>query len=295
MEVAPLDGHSGVKPTLVGAETIEADVERAVTAVRRLTEIVPDTAIVLGTGLSGLADLVADPLTIPYDEIPGFPASTVETHTGRLVLGSIEEVDVAVMQGRTHRYEGYAAEEIGLPVRALSALGAKRLIVSNVSGGMHPGWPPGDLVLIADHINLLGGNPLVGPNVEFQGPRFPDMSEAYDAQLRALAREEALRLGIRLHEGFYVAVTGPCLETRAEYRMLRTLGADIVGMSTVPEVVVARHVGMAVLGLSIITDACLPDALEPADIETIIRVAGEAEPRLTSLVRAVLDRLHGIA
>lgn len=265
-------------------------IDEAVAVVRAATDFRPETAIVLGTGLSDLAGQVEDPLVLPYDAIPGFPKSTVETHMGRLVLGTLEGRRVAVMQGRTHAYEGYALDEVTFPVRVLRALGAEHMLVSNASGGMNPLWSPGDLVLITDHINLLGDNPLVGPNVESLGPRFPDMSEAYDRALCDLAREEALRQGIQLREGVYVAVPGPCLETAAEYRMLRTMGADMVGMSTVPEVIVARHSGMRVLGLSIITNVCLPDVLEPADIDTIVRVANEAEPRLTGLVRAVVSR-----
>ncbi len=265
-------------------------IDEAVAVVRAATDFRPETAIILGTGLSDLAGQVEDPLVLPYDAIPGFPKSTVETHTGRLVLGTLEGRRVAVMQGRTHAYEGYALDEVTFPVRVLRALGAEHMLVSNASGGMNPLWSPGDLVLITDHINLLGDNPLVGPNVESLGPRFPDMSEAYDRALCDLAREEALRQGIQLREGVYVAVPGPCLETAAEYRMLRTMGADMVGMSTVPEVIVARHSGMRVLGLSIITNVCLPDVLEPADIDTIVRVANEAEPRLTGLVRAVVSR-----
>lgn len=260
----------------------------AVDAVRVVTDSSPDVAIILGTGLSGLASQVSDAVEINYEDLPGFPRSTVETHAGRLMLGALEGRRVAVMQGRTHAYEGYDLGEIAFPVRVLRELGADTLVVSNVSGGMNPLWSPGDLVLISDHINLLVGNPLVGP--DGSDPRFPDMSEAYDAGLGQVAQEEALRLGIQLRRGVYVAVSGPCLETAAEYRMLRALGADIVGMSTVPEVIVARQAGMRVLGLSIITDACLPDALEPADIETIFRVAAEAEPVLARLVRAVMAR-----
>jgi purine-nucleoside phosphorylase len=196
-----------------------------------------------------------------------------------------------MMQGRFHRYEGYTLQQVTFPVRVLRALGATTLVVSNVSGGMHPLWDLGDLVLIADHINLLGDNPLVGPNDDADGPRFPDMSAAYDPALRAVARAAALAQGVTLREGVYVAVPGPSLETAAEYRMLRTLGADVVGMSTVPEVIVARHQGMRVLGLSIITDLGLPDALEPASVERIIAVARAAEPRLTALVRAVVERM----
>jgi purine-nucleoside phosphorylase len=196
------------------------------------------------------------------------------------------------MQGRVHLYEGYSPQEIAFPVRVLARLGARTLVVSNACGGMHPLWSPGDLMLIADHINLLGANPLVGPNDDRLGPRFPDMSEPYDAELRSLARAVALALGVPLREGVYVAVTGPNLETRAEYRMLRALGADVVGMSTVPEVITAAHMGLRVLGLSIITDQCLPDALAPASLEQILAVAREAEPRLTALVRGVIERLN---
>jgi purine-nucleoside phosphorylase len=195
------------------------------------------------------------------------------------------------MQGRFHRYEGYTLQQVTFPVRVLRALGADTLVVSNACGGMHPLWAPGDLMLIADHINMLGDNPLIGANDDRLGVRFPDMSEPYDGALRALARSVAADLGVSLREGVYVAVPGPNLETRAEYRMLRLLGADVVGMSTVPEVIVALHAGMRVLGVSIITDQCLPDALEPADVATIIATAGRAEPRLTALVRGVLERL----
>jgi purine-nucleoside phosphorylase len=195
------------------------------------------------------------------------------------------------MQGRFHRYEGYSLGAVTFPVRVMHALGAGTLIVSNACGGMHPLWAPGDLVLLSDHINLLGDNPLIGPNDERLGPRFPDMSAPYDPVLRALTREVARELGITLREGVYVAVPGPNLETRAEYRMLRNLGADVVGMSTVPEVIVAAHAGMRTIGLSIITDQCLPDALEPADLGRIIATARRAEPSLTRLIGAVVERL----
>jgi purine-nucleoside phosphorylase len=276
---------------VISAEPVAERVSNAVRAVREVTDRKPDVAIILGTGLSGLADQLSDASVLGYERVPGFPASTVETHAGRLIFGVLEGRHVAVMQGRTHLYEGYSLADVTLPVRVLRALGVERMIVSNVSGGMNPLWGPGDLVLITDHINLLGDNPLVGPHVDPALPRFPDMSRAYDEGLARVAREEALRLGIPLREGVYVAVAGPCLETAAEYRMLRTLGADVIGMSTVPEVIVARQVGIQVLGLSIITDACLPDALEPADIDTIVKVAGEAEPHLSRLVRATVARL----
>jgi purine-nucleoside phosphorylase len=251
----------------------------------------PEVAIVLGTGLGRLAHEIDVDVTIPYSDLPGFPLSTVESHEGRLLFGTLGGKSVVAMQGRFHRYEGYTLRQVTFPVRVLRALGAHTLVVSNACGGMHPLWSPGDLMLIADHINMLGDNPLVGANDDRIGVRFPDMSAPYDAGLRALAREVAVEQQLVLREGVYVAVPGPSLETRAEYRMLRTLGADVVGMSTVPEVIVAVHAGMRVLGLSIITDQCLPDALEPANIATIIATAGRAEPRLTALVRGVLERL----
>ncbi|HUQ45030.1 MAG TPA: purine-nucleoside phosphorylase [Gemmatimonadaceae bacterium] len=265
----------------------------AVEAVRTRWSHTPDAAVVLGTGLGGLAERMDVDEAIPYDAIPGMPLSTVESHAGRLLCGTLAGRRVITMQGRFHRYEGYALAEVVFPVRLLRALGAATLVVSNACGGMHPLWAPGELMLIADHINLLGDNPLVGPNDDMLGPRFPDMSEPYDGALRALARDVAMRQGVTLREGVYVAVAGPNLETRAEYRMLRALGADVVGMSTVPEVIVARHGGMRVLGLSIITDQCLPDALEPASVEQIIAVARRAEPALADVVCGVLEQMDG--
>jgi purine-nucleoside phosphorylase len=262
-----------------------------VEVVRQRVAARPAVGIILGTGLGGLAEAIALDTAISYEEIPGFPLSTVESHAGRLLLGRLGGKTVAAMQGRFHRYEGYDLRQVTFPVRVLHALGAEILIVSNACGGMHPLWSPGDLMLIADHINLLGDNPLVGPNDDRLGPRFPDLSAAYDPALRALARATALELGITLREGVYVAVAGPNLETRAEYRMLRALGADVVGMSTVPEVIVANHEGMRVLGLSIITDQCLPDALEPASIDRIIATARRAEPWLGRLVARVVEQL----
>ncbi len=265
-------------------------IARAVQSVRARSALVPEVAIILGTGLGGLAGAMQVDAAIPYSEITGFPLSTVESHTGRLLLGTLGGKRVAAMQGRFHRYEGYSLQQVTFPVRVLQALGARTLIVSNACGGMHPLWAPGELMLIADHINLLGENPLVGPHDAALGPRFPDMSAPYDAALRESARTVARERGITLREGVYVAVAGPNLETRAEYRMLRALGADVVGMSTVPEVIVAVQGGMRVLGLSIITDQCLPDSLEPASLERILAVAASAEPHLTTLVRGVLER-----
>ena len=263
----------------------------AAKVVQGRASVTPEVAIILGTGLGGLASEIEVAASIPYQEIPGFPLSTVESHAGRLLIGHLGKRPVVAMQGRFHRYEGYDLAEVTFPVRVLHALGAKTLVVSNACGGMHPLWAPGDLVLLSDHINLLGDNPLVGANDERLGPRFPDMSAPYDPELRALARAVAVELGITLREGVYVAVPGPSLETRAEYRMLRTLGADVVGMSTVPEIIVGVHAGMRALGISIITDQCLPDALEPADIGKIIATAGRAEPSLTRLIHGLVGRL----
>jgi purine-nucleoside phosphorylase len=266
-------------------------IDAAVQAIRGRSTLQPRVAVILGTGLGGLAARILVETAIPYEEIPGFPLSTVESHTGRLLLGTLGGKPVVAMQGRFHRYEGYTLQQATFPVRVMRALGADTLLVSNACGGMNPFWAPGDLVLIADHINLLGENPLIGPNVEALGPRFPDMSAPYDPQLQELAIEVALARKITLRRGVYVAVPGPNLETRAEYRMLRMMGADVVGMSTVPEVIVAVHGGMRVMGVSIITDQCLPDALEPADITKIIAIATAAEPGLTALVEGVVERL----
>jgi purine-nucleoside phosphorylase len=268
-------------------ETVNAAAE----VVRARLSRAPDVAIVLGTGLGGLAREIDVAATVDYADIPGFPLSTVESHAGRLLCGTLGGKTVVAMQGRFHRYEGYSLQQVTFPVRVLRALGAETLVVSNACGGMREEWAPGDLMLIADHINLQGDNPLVGDHDDRLGVRFPDMSAPYDASLRALARTVAREQGTVLREGVYVAVTGPNLETRAEYRMLRTIGADVVGMSTVPEVIVAVQGGMRVLGLSIITDQCVPETLEPAELETIIATAGRAEPRLTALVRGVLERL----
>ncbi|HEY7681012.1 MAG TPA: purine-nucleoside phosphorylase [Gemmatimonadales bacterium] len=266
-------------------------IQQAAAVVRGRSAFRPDLAIILGTGLGGLAKEIEAEAVIPYGEIPGFPLSTVESHAGRLLLGRLRGRQVVAMQGRFHRYEGYTLQDVTFPVRVMHALGARTLVVTNVSGGMHPLWAPGELVLIADHINFLGDNPLIGRNDERLGPRFPDMSDPYDSGLRAIARALALELGITLREGVYVAVPGPNLETRAEYRMLRGMGADIVGMSTVPEVIVAVHQAMKVVGISIITDQCLPDALRPANIEHIIATATSAEPKLTRLVAALVQKI----
>lgn len=270
--------------------TIER-IDEAVDHVRSRTEVSPEVGIVLGTGLGALVDDIDVSDSLPYDEIPHFPVSTVESHSGRLILGELEGRPVMAMQGRFHFYEGYSMEQLVFPIRAMKRIGIDTLIVSNACGGMNPIYRQGDLMRIDDHINLIGDNPLRGPNLDELGPRFPDMSEPYDRKLGALADDVALEAGIRMHVGVYVAVAGPCLETRAEYRFLRGIGADVVGMSTVPEVIAARHADMRVLGISIVTDECFPDALQPVDVEEIIAVAGQAEPRLTRVIRETVARL----
>jgi purine-nucleoside phosphorylase len=266
-------------------------VQQATAAVRARWAGQPAVGIVLGTGLGALASEIAAEAVIPYADIPHFPHSTVQSHKGQLVCGTLVGKAVVAMEGRFHLYEGYTAAHVTFPVRVLKELGCSILIVSNACGGMNPMLRRGDLMIIDDHINLLGVNPLIGPNDDRLGPRFPDMIEPYDRALQDLALQVALESNIVAHRGVYVAVTGPNLETRAEYRYLRGIGADVVGMSTVPEVLVAVHAGLKVLGFSIITDLCLPDALEPVNIDTILAVANQAEGKLRTIVTKVLERL----
>jgi purine-nucleoside phosphorylase len=249
----------------------------------------PAAGIVLGTGLGSFVERMEVDTAIEYGEIPNFLKSTATSHRGRLVCGSCNGLPVVAMEGRFHLYEGYPLKEITLPVRVMKAMGAKLLILSNACGGMNPNYRCGDIMLIDDHINLLGDNPLIGINDDRLGPRFPDMSAPYDAQLIDTALAVARREDIIAHRGVFVAVPGPNLETRAEYRFLRMIGADVVGMSTVPETIVAVHEAMRVVGFSVITDMCLPDALEAADVAKIIATANATEPKLTKLVIGVLD------
>ena len=265
-----------------------SEIREAVESIRQRWKGRPRAGIILGTGLGGVAAQIRTEASLDYESIPHFPRSTTVGHAGQLVCGVLEGVGVAAMEGRFHAYEGYSHRQITFPVRVMKALGAEMLIVSNACGGMNPQYAPGDIVVIEDHINLMNGNPLIGPNDDALGPRFPDMSAPYDRVLIDRALEIARRADFAAHKGVYVAVTGPNLETRAEYRFLRAIGADVVGMSTVPEVIVAVHAGMRVLGLSIVTDMCLPDALEPADINRIIRTAADAEPKLAKIVLGVL-------
>ena len=267
------------------------EVREATEAVRARWKGAPRVGLILGTGLGALAKEIHAEAVIPYPEIPFFPQSTVLGHKGQLVCGTLAGQTVMAMEGRFHLYEGYSAAQVTFPIRVMKEMGCHLLIVSNAAGGLNPMHRKGDLVVIEDHINLMGVNPLIGPNDERLGTRFPDLIEPYDKGLQKLALQAALEANIVAHRGVYVAVTGPNLETRAEYRFLRAIGADVVGMSTVPETLVAVHAGLKVLGFSIVTDMCLPDALTPVSHEEIIAVAQEAEIKLRTIVRGVLERL----
>lgn len=270
---------------------LRKQIDEAVEVVTRARPLKPEVGIVLGTGLGGLAERIENPTRIPYRQIPHFPTSTVDAHAGELVLGTLVGKPVVAMSGRFHYYEGYSLQEVTFPVRVAKALGIATLIVSNAAGGLNPQFKAGDLMVIIDHINLMGDNPLIGPNDDSLGPRFPDMCEPYANDLIELSATVALEKGIRLQRGVYLACAGPCLETRAEYRFMRTIGADAVGMSTVPEVIVAVHAGIRALGFSAITDECLPDTLKPVDIDTIIATANRIEPKLTEIVVTCIERI----
>ena len=268
-----------------------ADVDEATQAASSRWSGQPTIGLVLGTGLGALAEEIEAEAKIPYAELPHFPHSTVESHKGQLVCGQLAGKSVVAMEGRFHLYEGYTAAQVTFPIRVLRQLGCRTLIVSNAAGGLNPLHAKGDIIVIDDHINLMGINPLIGPNDDRLGPRFPDLIEPYDRALQTLALKAAMEANIVAHRGVYVGVTGPNLETRAEYRFLRTIGADVVGMSTVPEVLVAVHSGMKVLGFSIVTDLCLPDALEPVKIEDILATARAAEGKLRVIVRRVISEM----
>ena len=264
-------------------------IQEATTFIRKAWNKTPHAGIILGTGLGPLVQRIEVESTLDYADIPHFLKSTATSHRGRLVCGMLCGLPVMAMEGRFHMYEGYALKDITLPVRIMKALGAELLMVSNACGGMNPFYKSGDIMMIDDQINLLGDNPLIGINDDRLGPRFPDMSAPYDQELIKAALQVARKNDIVAHQGVFVAVAGPNLETRAEYRFLRMIGADVVGMSTVPEVIVAVHAGMRCVGFSVITDMCLPDALEAADVQKIIAIANDAEPRLTTLVTGVLE------
>lgn len=266
-------------------------IAEAAEVVRQNWAATPKVGLILGTGLGGLAEQIEQDAAIHYGEIPHFPVSTVLSHTGRLVCGRLRGVPIMAMEGRFHYYEGYSLQQVTFPVRVMKALGAEILLVTNAAGGMNPQLDLADVVVIEDHINLMPDNPLRGVNDDALGPRFPDLSQPYDRELIRLARQSALELGIQTHKGVFVAVPGPNLETRAEYRLLRLIGADVVGMSTVPEVIVAAHAGLRTLGFSIVTDLCFPDALEPVEIEQILAVAARGGEKLARLIPRVIERL----
>jgi len=271
---------------------LRIQIDDAVKAIRTKTSSSPKIGIILGTGLGGLVQEIEKEVVIDYQDIPHFPVSTVESHHGKLIFGTLAGKKVVAMQGRFHFYEGYTMKQITFPVRVMKFLGVETLLISNAAGALNPLFQRGDIMLMVDHINLLGDNPLIGPNDETLGPRFPDMSEAYSRELIALAERAALDLKIKVQKGVYVVMQGPNLETRAEYRFLRTIGADAVGMSTIPEDIVAIHMGMKVFGVSIITDECFPEALKPVTLEEVIAVANRAEPKMTAVMKEVVKRLQ---
>jgi purine-nucleoside phosphorylase len=272
-------------------DDLRKKINDAIGFIRTKTHSKPEVGIVLGTGLGDLVNKIDISAELSYKDIPYFAISTVETHAGKLIFGSISGKQVVAMQGRFHYYEGYNMKEITFPIRIMKFLGVKTLVISNAAGGMNPLYRKGDMMLMEDHINLLGDNPLIGPNDDEMGPRFPDMSEPYSKRLIAIAEQSALEEKIKIQKGVYVAVSGPNLETRAEYRFLRGIGADVVGMSTIPEVIIARHMGIEVFGISIVTDECFPDALQQASVDDIIKTANNAQPMLTLLMKRVIERL----
>lgn len=266
-------------------------IQEAVGAIRSRVNLEPSVAVILGTGLGGFGGEIEGSKALAYAEIPHFPRSTVAGHKGQLVFGRVQGKPAVVMEGRFHVYEGYSAQEVTFPVRVMKALGAKTLMVSNAAGGLNADFSAGDLMAITDHVNLMGVNPLIGPNDERLGERFPDMSSPYDPRLMEAALAIARREKIPLRQGVYAAVAGPNLETKAEYRFLRGIGADAVGMSTVPEVLAAVHAKMRVFAVSCITDLCIPETLKPASLEEILKVARKAEPRLTALISRLIEKI----
>jgi purine-nucleoside phosphorylase len=266
-------------------------ISEAKTFLKNKIDFTPQVGIILGSGLGGLVKEIEISQTFNYEDIPNFPLSTVESHAGKLLLGKLGGKDIVAMHGRFHFYEGYSMQEIVFPVRVMKELGVDTLIISNACGGLNPQFAAGDIMVIEDHINLLGGNPLIGPSLDEYGPRFPDMSEPYSKKLIALTEQTAIENKIVLRKGVYVAVSGPNLETRAEYRFLRTIGADVVGMSTIPENIAAVQMGMDVLAFSVITDECFPDALKAVDVQEILATAAKAEPKLTLIMKEVIEQL----
>jgi len=268
-----------------------SNINETLEVIRKHTSEDYPIGIILGTGLGGLVKEININHQIEYEDLPHFPISTVESHRGKLIFGKIGDKNIVAMQGRFHFYEGYSMQQISYPVRVMKFLGVETLLVSNACGGMNPQYRKGDVMIMVDHINMLGDNPLIGKNEDELGPRFPDMSEPYSLELVELAEQIAKENNIEVQKGVYVAVPGPNLETRAEYRFLREAGADVVGMSTVPENIVANHMGMKVLGMSIVTDECFPDTLKPVNVKEIIAAAMQAEPKMTLIMKELIKRL----
>ena len=273
------------------ASELRTEIDDALRFIRTRTGAGPSVGIILGTGLGALVQEIGIETVIDYSDIPHFPVSTVESHHGKLIFGALAGKSVVAMQGRFHFYEGYTMKQITFPVRVMKFLGVETLLISNAAGALNPSFARGDIMLMADHINLLGDNPLIGPNDDTLGPRFPDMSEPYSIELLESAQAVAQALSIKVRKGVYVAMQGPSLETRSEYRFLRTIGADAVGMSTIPEDIVAVQMGMKVFGVSIITDECFPDTLKPITLEEVIAVANKAEPKMTAIMKEVVKRM----
>ena len=271
--------------------TLKQKIDETLSVIHKHTKENYPIGIILGTGLGGLVKEINVSHQIDYGDLPHFPLSTVESHHGKLIFGSIADKNIVAMQGRFHFYEGYSMQQITYPVRVMKYLGVKTLLVSNACGGMNPQYRKGDIMLMVDHINLLGDNPLIGKNEDELGPRFPDMSEPYSLELISLAEKVAFENNIKVQKGVYVAVPGPNLETKAEYKFLREIGADVVGMSTIPENIVANHMSMKVLGISIVTDECFPETLKPVNVEEIIATAMAAEPKMTLIMKEVIKRL----
>jgi len=270
---------------------MEDKISEAVAFLRPLLKDQPEIGMITGTGLAGLTEKMAADLRLPYEEIPHFPRSTVEGHKGMLAAGHIAGRAIIAMEGRFHLYEGYKAQEVAFPIRVMARLGVRYLLMSSAAGGLNPQFEQGDLMLITDHINLKGTNPLTGPNLEAFGPRFPDMSQAYPPHLVRIAQEEAIQLGMMIRQGVYVGVLGPSLETPAETRFLRMIGADAVGMSTVSQTIVAVHCGLEVLAIAVITNVNLPDCMERTSMEDVIEASRKAGPRLSDLWERIIGRL----